>query len=197
MSKIVTVAKSGRRTTAFKQLMSLHWLMAGCFLLVYLSGAIVARLQEGPFFSGPKGPLSFFHQSFGTLVMGLLVARICLLLRVFGSEYSRRLPKTRPAWIRTFVLHTVLYCFMLVAPISGFFLSNSYGSHVFFFGVVLPPMFPESKGVVELARSSHFWLSYALLAFILLHIFAQRKVVRSIWRRIQDTLKANILKPFQ
>ncbi|KAM3090480.1 cytochrome b [Phormidesmis sp. 146-35] len=189
MTRTVAIDSTRRTTSAFKQLMSLHWIMAACFLLVYLTGAIVARLQTGAFYTGPKGLLSFLHQSIGVLVMMLLIARVSLLIRVVWSKYSRRLPTPTDNWILKFILHTVLYGFMLVAPITGFLIANSYGSQVPFFGLAtVTPIFTKNNAVVETARSLHFWLSYLFLACIILHILAHWNIVRSSGQRIQTTI---------
>lgn len=189
MTRTVSIDKMRRTTSVFKQLMSIHWMMAACFLLVYITGAIVARLQTGAFYSGPKGPLAFFHQSIGVLVTTLLIARISLLIRVSWSKYSRRLPSPTRAWTVKFTLHTILYGLMLVAPVTGFLIANSYGSPVPFFGLAtVTPLFAKNQAVVETARSLHFWLSYLLLACIVLHLLAHWNIVRSNWRRIQTKL---------
>lgn len=171
-----------RKTSAFKQLMSLHWWMAICYLLLFTSGPLMARSPEEFFISNPA---EWLHKSIGALTMGLLTLRIFILLRVWWRKYTRRLPKFTPQWMRKFLLHTVLYAFMLAAPISGFFLSNSYRSaNVPFFGITLPDIFPENAAVVELARDLHFWLTYTFVAFIVLHTVDQWKVVRAAGRRL-------------
>lgn len=189
MTQTVVIDEVKRKTSIFKQLMSLHWIMATCFLLVYVTGAIVARFQTGRFYSGPKGLLSFFHQSVGVLVMMLLIARISLLIRVVWSKYSRRLPSPTHPWMLKFILHSVLYGFMLIAPVTGFLIANSYGSDVPFFGLAtVTPIFAKNPAIVETARSLHFWLSYLFLAFIILHILAHWSIVRRSWRRIQTRI---------
>lgn len=181
MSKITTVAKLGRKTAAFKQLRFLHWLMATCFLTLYIVGAFMSRLSDDVSF---KDYLFDFHKSIGTLAMALLIARIFVLLCMFWSKYSRRQPKLTRSWVKTFALHTALYLFMLVAPISGFFYSNSGDYDVAFFGIVLPRMFGVNQAVFGFARSLHFWLVYTFLAFIVLHTLEQWKFVRSTWKRV-------------
>ncbi|MBD2099310.1 cytochrome b/b6 domain-containing protein [Leptolyngbya sp. FACHB-261] len=171
--------------------MSLHWAMANCFLLMFVTGIVMPRLPEDLFF---REPLYGLHKSVGVLLLGLLLARILVLLRVSWSKYTRRLPKATPAWLRVFVLHSILYLLMLVAPLSGLFLSNSYESNnVPFFGLKFPDIFPVNEAVVELARSLHFWLTYTFLAFIVLHVANQWQVVRATWRRAWGAVKSTLL----
>ncbi|MBD3881885.1 cytochrome b [Phormidium tenue FACHB-886] len=181
-------AKSSRLNSAFKHLWSMHWVMATCYLLLFTLGTLMVRLPE----ELPIRESSYtLHKSVGALTMALLTWRIFVLQQVWWRKYTRRLPKFTAAWIRTAVLHTALYLFMLAAPISGFFLSNSYGSGnvPFFWVATLPDLFPENAAVVELARDMHFWITYTFLAFIVLHLIAQQKFIRSFWKRLVTAAK--------
>jgi cytochrome b561 len=160
--------------------------MAGCYLVLFTVGTFMAQLpREVPF----RSPLYDFHKSIGILTIGLLTARILILLRVWWRKYTRRLPEFTPKWFRWAALHTLLYTFMIVVPVSGVFFSNSFRSNnVKFFGLLLPDLFPQNSALVELGRSLHFWLSYTFLAFILLHILEQRKVLQALWRRFRGAI---------
>jgi cytochrome b561 len=176
-----------RKNSAFKHLMNIHWIMAACYVILFSTGTFMARLPRGVFF---RNPLYDFHKSMGVLVMGLLTWRILVLLQVWRRKYMKRLPKMTLEWIKTAALHTTLYLFMWVVPVSGFFLSNSFRSNnVRFFGILLPDIFPQNSALVDLGRSWHFWLSYTFLAFILLHTLDQKKVVRANWRRLLGVIK--------
>jgi cytochrome b561 len=194
MSSQSTPAKTtkSRINSAFKRLWSMHWLMAGCYLILFVAGTLMVRMPEDL----PIRESTYtLHKSIGALTMALLTWRIFLLQQVWWRKYTRRLPQPNSEWIRTTLLHTAIYIFMLSVPISGFFLSNSYGSgNVPFFFITLPDLFPENSAVVELARSIHFWISYTFLAFIVLHTIDQRKVVRSLWRRSSGALKKAIAR---
>ncbi|MBF2066044.1 MAG: cytochrome b, partial [Calothrix sp. C42_A2020_038] len=145
---------SGKRrmNSAFQDLMSVHWWMAGCYLVIFLTGSLMARLERGvPF----RSELYDFHKSIGVLTMALLTWRILTLLRVWWRKYSKRAPKLTHEWWRTFILHTFLYVFMWAVPITGFLLSNSFRSNnVKFFGIILPDIFPQNQAMVEIGRSS-------------------------------------------
>lgn len=177
-----------RVNSAFKQLMSIHWWMAACYLIVFISGWFMSELAGEVSF---RDLLYDFHKSIGVLTMALLTWRIFTLLQVWGRKYTKRLPKFTPAWMRNFALHTALYIFMWAVPLTGFFLSNSYRpNNVKFFGIVLPDLFPQNQAVVDLARNMHFWFAYTFLAFILLHTILQWKVVRANWRRLRGFIQA-------
>jgi cytochrome b561 len=177
-------AAKPRLNSAFKQLMSLHWVMSACYLVVFITGAFMARLPRELFI---RGSLYDFHKSVGVLTMALLTLRILTLLRVWWKKYTKRLPKFTKEWYKNFALHATLYVFMWLVPVAGFLLSNSYKSNgVKFFGILLPDLFPQNSAMVEVGRSLHFWLGYTFLAFVILHLLDQKKVVRANWRRLTN-----------
>ncbi|MBM0741231.1 cytochrome b/b6 domain-containing protein [Phormidium sp. CLA17] len=164
--------------------MLLHWVMAAFVLSLYITGVFVARPLQAHFL---VQLIPFLHQSFGILFLMLLIARIFLLLRVVSSKYLRRLPKITPAWLQTTILHSSLYFFMLVAPVSGFLLRNFVGVNTTFFGIHIPPVFALNQNWIELTRSSHFWSSYIFLAFILLHVLTHWRL---IWKHAKKVFSS-------
>jgi cytochrome b561 len=179
-----------RVNSAFKHLMSIHWVMAICYLVLFTVGMLMVKLP-GEFFIHDF--LYDFHKSMGVLVMGLLTWRILVLLRVWWRKYTKRMPKLTPKWYQAIALHTTLYVLMWVVPVTGFFLSNSYKSNnVHFFGILLPDLFPQNSKLLDLGRSLHFWFAYTFLAVVVLHIILQRKVVRALWRRFVGWMKVKL-----
>ncbi|WP_445173936.1 cytochrome b [Microcoleus sp.] len=177
-------AAKPRLNSAFKQLMSLHWAMAACYLVLFITGPFMSELPRELFI---RNPLYAFHKSVGVLTMAFLTLRILTLLQVWWKKYTKRLPKFTKEWYKNFALHATLYVFMWLVPVAGFLLSNSIrNNNVPFFGIVVPDMFPKNPAMVEVGRSLHFWLSYTFLAFVILHILDQKKVVRANWRRLTN-----------
>jgi cytochrome b561 len=169
--------------------MSIHWWMAGCYLILFVVGTFMAQLPRNDF----RNTLYDFHKSVGVLTMALLIWRILTLTQVMGKKYTRRLPKLSSAWLRNFALHTLIYVFMWAVPIAGFLLSNSFRSNnVKFFGLLLPDIFPQNEDMVDVGRALHFWLSYTFLAFIVLHLMVQWKVAKANWRRFKGFIKAKV-----
>ncbi|MEG5033257.1 cytochrome b [Microcoleus sp. AT3-D2] len=185
-------AAKPRLNSAFKQLMSLHWVMSACYLVLFISGTSMAQL---PGELSIRGPLYDFHKSVGVLTMALLTWRILTLLRVWWKKYTKRLPKFTKEWYKNFALHVSLYLFMWLVPVAGFLLTNSYKSNnVKFFGILLPDLFPQDSAMVEVGSSLHFWLAYTFLAFAILHILDQKKVVRANWRRLTNFVRTKFPK---
>jgi cytochrome b561 len=164
--------------------MSLHWAMAACYLVLFITGPFMSELPRELFI---RNLLYAFHKSVGVLTMAFLTLRILTLLRVWWKKYTKRLPKFTKEWYKNFALHASLYVFMWLVPVAGFLLSNSIRNrNVPFFGIVVPDMFPKNPAMVEVGRSLHFWLSYTFLAFVILHLLDQKKVVRANWRRLKN-----------
>ena len=174
--------QKGKKKTTAQRLWSLHWLMAAFYLVLFVGGAYMADLPREVSY---RGSLYDFHKTLGVIVMSLLLARIFVLLRVLQHKYRRRQPKRTNDWWQTFALHSALYFFMLLVPLSGYFFSNSSGYDVTIVGtnIALPRLFAENKALADIGRSSHFWLSYTFLAFIILHTVAQKKYLQATLRR--------------
>jgi cytochrome b561 len=171
-----------RLTSAFQQLMSLHWAMSWCYFTLFATGYVMTHWV--PEDTLAQGKAYDFHKGLGAFMLALVTWRVFLLLRVWWKKYTRQLPKFSLAWWSKTSLHALLYLFMWAVPLTGFFLSNSYQpNNVKFMGLVLPDLFPQNNAILGLARNMHFWFAYAFLAFVVLHMIAQRKVVRSIGRR--------------
>ena len=185
-------AAKPRLNSAFKQLMSLHWAMSACYLVLFITGPFMSELPRELFI---RNPLYAFHKSVGVLTMAFLTWRILTLLRVWWKKYTKRLPKFTKEWYKNFALHATLYVFMWLVPVAGFLLSNSIrNNNVPFFGIVVPDMFPKNPAMVEVGRSLHFWLSYTFLAFVILHLLDQKKVVRANWRRLTNFVGTKFAK---
>jgi cytochrome b561 len=171
-----------RLNNVFKQLMSLHWWMAICYLLLFPSGIIMAKFGNK---ISDRELLFAAHKSFGVLVLLLLGWRVYLLVKVWGKKYSKHLPKLTANWYFKTGLHTLLYLMIFVVPLSGYWLSNAYqANNISLFIVPMPDLFPVSSDAADRAAFAHGATSKALAIFILIHSIAQWKVVNANWRRL-------------
>lgn len=186
MDTLIGRSPKSRKPNPSKVLWSLHWWMAALYLLLFVGGTFMANL------TGPvsyRGALYNFHKSLGVLTMALLTARILYLL----LKLQRNTPPKRPnqAWgrVRDVALHSLLYGFMLVVPVSGWFFSNSSDKDVSLFFIPLPRVFPPNQSLVDLGRNLHFWLAYTFLMFIAAHTLVQWKFLRAQMRRYWQGLR--------
>jgi cytochrome b561 len=121
MSSLQTVPKKPKLNSAFQRLMSVHWWMAGCYLVLFVVGTYMSQLPRTDF----RNTLYDFHKSIGVLTMALLTWRILTLIQVVWKKYTKRLPKFSPQWLKNFALHT-LWRFCLVDTIQKFCRTNHY-----------------------------------------------------------------------
>jgi cytochrome b561 len=179
--------KKPKPTSVFLRLMSLHWWMARLYVLLFVGGWAMMHLPIGmPFLT----MMYNVHQSLGILSIAILSWRILVLLQVWWRKYGKRPPKFTVSWMRSVVLHTLLYFWMWAVPISGVFLSNAHQANdLHLFGFELLDHFPKNPTLVDLAKNLHFWFAYVFLAFTILHLIAQWKVVKAHWRQVQKWLK--------
>jgi cytochrome b561 len=171
-----------RLNNVFKQLMSLHWWMAICYLLLFPSGIMMAKLGGEVSY---REFLFTVHKSFGVLVLLLLGWRFYLLVRVWGRKYSKHLPELTRKWYFKTGLHSLLYLMMFIVPLSGYWLSNAYhANNTSLFGIPMPDIFPVNSDAAAQADVAHGTTSKAFAIFILIHLIAQWKVVKANWRRL-------------
>jgi cytochrome b561 len=177
----MSTAPQPRLNNIFKQLMSVHWWMAGLYFILFASGVTIERLQAGVSF---RELLFDAHKSFGVLVLLLLGWRVFLLLRVWGRKYAKHLPKLTSNWYFKTGLHAFLYMMMLAVPLSGYWLSNAYQSHnISLFGIPMPDIFPVDGEASAQAAAAHSYTSKIFAILIVIHFIAQHKVVKANWRR--------------
>jgi cytochrome b561 len=174
-------APKPRINNIFKQLMSVHWWMAGLYLFLLAGGTIFERIQGD---SSGRELLLAAHKSFGVLVLLLLGWRGYLLVRVWGRKYTKHFPKLTGNWYFKTGLHTGLYLLMLAVPLSGYWLSNAYQAHnINLFGIPMPDIFPVDSEGASQASAAHSRTSKIFAIAIVVHFIAQYKVVKASWRR--------------
>lgn len=179
--------KPARKKSAAQHLWFWHWFMAFCYLLLFIGGRYMAPLPKSFVY---RENIYDFHKLLGFTVMCLLLVRIGYLLQVLRHKYKRRQPKRKGDWLQTVALHTSLYFFMLLVPLSGYYNSNTAGFNVRVFntGIVFPHIFPTNKSLHHFGQSVHFWIAYTFLAFIIIHMIDQQKYLRAQLRRLSKTM---------
>jgi len=188
----VAAAKPRRFNSVFQRLMTIHWWMAGAYLLLYLGGVVMARLPRVPI----RNSMYDIHKSIGVITLILLAARLVTLGQVVWRKYRRRSPRVNLLWYKKTLSYALMYLMMMAVPLAGFLLSNSFRTNnVKLLGWTLPDLFPVNSAMVEPARALHFWLAYAFLSLIVLHTIAQRNVVKANWRRFKGFVQKRFRNP--
>jgi cytochrome b561 len=158
-----------------KAMITLHWLMAICFIGMIAGGLVMTGVDL------PK-PLMFdlyqYHKSLGVILLLLFFVR--LSLKLFTK--SPHLPAEMSAKDKKLakIGHYALYVIMLAMPFSGWVMvsSSSYGLPTIVFGAFEWPHLSFVVGnndAHELAQESHEWLAYGFMALIATHIAAVAK----------------------
>jgi cytochrome b561 len=77
---------------------------------------------------------------------------------------------------------------MLIVPLSGYLMSNSYGFEVKIFGIILPNLISQSIDLARIFAEIHEISAFSLAGLIVLHIVAVIK------HRFFDQKENDILK---
>lgn len=168
------MAAASARKEARNYLWVVHWVMAIAFVIIFSVGLYMVNLPEK---SPLAGSLYSFHESMGVAVMLLLTGRIFLTLRALAPAKPKN-------WIATAAIHTLLYTFMVIVPLSGYFHSNLNGYDVAFFGLPTPTIAHKDKAIAEATDELHGWLAYTFAAFVGIHLISQRKWIAGNIKRL-------------
>ncbi|WP_164928726.1 cytochrome b [Gloeobacter violaceus] len=158
-----------------------HWVMAISFVILFASGMIMTELPREVAY---RPSFYAFHKSMGVLILFLLTARILVMIRTLGPARSKN-------WLPVVALHTALYTFMVVVPLSGYFYSNTAGREVAMFGIPMPTLFGENKALADAAGEAHGWLAYVFASFVAVHLIAQRRHLAGVWKRFGQRSSAD------
>jgi cytochrome b561 len=147
----------------------LHWLIA----LTIITQIIIAIAMEN--ITGPiVRDLYFVHKSLGLTLLSL--GTLFVAWRVFNK--SPALSNPIPIWQRyaANIVHFLLYCLILIMPLSGWLMSSAAGYPPSFWGwfTVAAPL-EQSQTVADFFGSVHEVCAWIMSALIIIHILAALK----------------------
>ena len=148
----------------------LHWLMAALLIALLAMGLYMVGLPDVGF-DTRKIALILFHKQLGMLALVLAVLR--LAWRVGNALPS--LVETLPDWQKVIarLVHLCFYALMLALPITGWLMSSAAGIPVSLFGLFdLPDLIAHDDYLFRAFIEAHRWLSYGLIAGIVIHAAA-------------------------
>lgn len=156
-------SQSYRRPARF-----LHWSMAALVLATIPVGGLM--IQEG--LSRPlQNNLFIFHKNVGVLLLVMIVIRILYRWRNPAPPEPTHLP----AWqLRIAGLtHGLLYTLLVIMPVAGYVRVKAGGFPIESLDAMgLPSLVPRSDALAGLAKSVHFYGSWAIAVLIAMHIGA-------------------------
>ncbi len=145
----------------------IHWLMLLLFIAVYASIELREFYPKG---SDPREALKTWHFMLGMLVFVLVWLRLAARL----SGPTPAIQPEPPGWqqLSANLLHLALYALMIVMPLTGWLLLSATGKPIPFFGLELPALVGENKGLAEQLKEIHEAVGTAGYYLIGLHAAA-------------------------
>jgi cytochrome b561 len=145
-----------------------HWAMALLIICMIGFGVYIADFIGED--STNRYTLFDLHKSFGVLALILIAFRI---INRF-INHPPALPQTIKNYekILAHLGHFSLYALMLIVPLSGYLMSNSYGFEVKFFGILLPFITSLNIDNAKIFSEVHEISAYILAGLIAIHIIA-------------------------
>ncbi len=126
------------------------------------------------------------HKSIGVVVLLLFFVRA--LNR--SINHPPKLPEEISALDKNLAAfgHMVLYLLILLVPLSGYLMSNSFGYPVFLFSIQMPVIVSSNLEMAKFFAELHEISAFSLLSVVAVHILAVIK------HRFFDKGKVNLLK---
>jgi len=161
---MTSFANTSRRYGAVA--MALHWFMAVLLIALIALGLYMVSLPDAGF-DRKKITLILVHKEYGILALSLVAVR--LAWRVGNALPA--LVEHIPDWQKVIArfVHLSFYGLMFALPITGWLMSSAAGIPVYFFGWSLPDFISPNDYLFHAFIGIHKWLSFALIACILLH----------------------------
>ncbi|RWA67118.1 cytochrome b [Mesorhizobium sp.] len=148
----------------------LHWLIGIIFIGQFVLGVVMVRIES----QRMSFELIQLHKSFGFLLLGLIILRIAWRLGnavpVLPASVGTLERKTAP------LAHFALYAFQVALPLSGWALVSVSTLEIptMPFNQFVMPNLPlsESDAAESFWTAAHWYLAYAGIALVALHIAA-------------------------
>lgn len=149
----------------------IHWLMA--VLILFLLGLGIYMTE----FLSKEAPnrleVYSFHKSLGVIALIFIFIRIINRLLVKAPALPKTMPKHEI--ILAHLGHFTLYVLMVLVPLSGYLMSNSFGYPVNLFSLELPSLVSTNFELGKVFSETHEVCAYSLLGVIVLHVVAVLK----------------------
>jgi cytochrome b561 len=129
---------------------TVHWLTLLLIAVVYATMEFKSVFPKG---SSSREAMAIWHYMLGLSVFFLMWLR--LLVRLAGSDPV--IEPALPTWqaLLARVMHWALYVLMIGLPLSGWLTLSAKGTPVPLFGLELPALIGESKGLAKWLKDVH------------------------------------------
>lgn len=149
-----------------------HWVMALLIIGMLVIGNIMGDLK-GP----DKLQVYGLHKSTGILILFLAFLRLTWR----QVSYQPKIPVTdrlspymyRLLHIAADISHFLIYLCMFLMPVTGWAMSSGVGFPVSFYGLfTMPNLISPDKGMAQMFRAAHGYISWVLIVLLSIHIGA-------------------------
>lgn len=143
----------------------LHLIIAVLFITQF---ALVYWRENIPNINPLNLQLILLHKSIGFTL--LFIGLFFIMWRFLNPK--PKFPKDMARWevILATATHHSLYLVILLMPLTGTAMSFLGGKGLKWFGFPIPNLIGENKELAGLLYQSHVWLSYIIIALVILHI---------------------------
>ncbi|RRH97218.1 cytochrome b [Mesorhizobium tamadayense] len=167
----------------------LHWLIGAIFIGQFVLGFVMMRIES----QRTAFELIQLHKSLGFLLLGLIILRVAWRL---GNQAPALPPSVGALERRTAPLaHFALYAFQVALPLSGWALVSVSTLEIptMPFNLFVMPDLPlaESDAAESFWTAAHWYLAYAGIALVVLHIAAALR--HHFWLR--DSVLMRMITP--
>jgi len=143
---------------------TLHWLVAAIVVALIPIGLVMANLDPGPL----QDRLFVLHESFGVVVLALMLLRFGVRLRDAPAEWPSLTATERAA---SRVVHHALYLVLLLTPVVGWLALSAYGLGPSFFGLgKLPALIGKDEPLSKLLFGAHEAGGLLIAALVVVHV---------------------------
>jgi cytochrome b561 len=129
---------------------AIHWLMVLLFVAVYGSMELRDLFEKG---SDPREAMKTWHFMLGMLVFVLVWLRLAARLSGPAPAIQPEPPSLQQLSAK--LLHLALYALMIGMPLTGWLILSAAGKPIPFFGLELPALIGENKGLAKQLEELH------------------------------------------
>lgn len=131
-------------------IIALHWFMLLLIVAVYSFIEFRGIFPKG---SEPRELMKMFHFSLGLTVLALVLVRLVVRIRTSTPPI---IPKPKALEQRAAkLIHILIYVFMIGMPLLGWLILSAGGKVIPFFGLELPALIAENKGLAKQLHELH------------------------------------------
>lgn len=149
---------------------ALHWLLAIAIIGMLGVGVWMTGLETSP----TKIEVYTWHKWMGLTILVLAALRLAWRASNPPPLYAESIP----VWQLRAAIHThrLLYLLMFAMPLTGWLQNSAAGFPLTWFGLFkVPALVNRDKAMFAIWQQTHEWLSWALMALIVLHVLAALK----------------------